>query len=82
MGDKVYGFIAPDGGTEDVFIHINQCNGAESLRQGDAVTFDSEWNDRKGKMQGKSCRVVGGGGGDGGVTLDSHSPTSKVEIES
>ena len=48
-----FGFITPDAGGEDVFIHIKQCNGAESLSEGDKVTFDNEWNDRKGKMQGE-----------------------------
>jgi len=39
---------------------------AESLSEGDSVTFDNEWNDRKGKMQGSNCTVSGGGGGGGG----------------
>jgi CspA family cold shock protein len=37
--DKGYGFITPDDGSEDIFIHLNQCNGAESLIVGDAVTY-------------------------------------------
>ena len=56
----------PDDGGDDVFIHIKQCNGAESLNEGDQVSYDNEWNDRKGKMQGKNCTVSGGGGGGGG----------------
>lgn len=66
MEDKGFGFITPDDGGDDVFIHIKQCNGAESLSEGDAVTYDNEWNDRKGKMQGSNCTVSGGGGGGGG----------------
>ena len=58
MPDKGYGFITPDDGSEDVFVHINHCNGAESLREGDAVTFDNEWNDHRGKAQGSNCTVV------------------------
>ena len=57
MPDKGFGVIIPDDGSEDIFIHINQCNGAESLSEGDAVTYDSEWNDRKGKLQGNNCTV-------------------------
>ena len=66
MEDKGFGFITPDDGGDDVFIHIKQCNGAESLSEGDKVTFDNEWNDRKGKYGGVNCTVVGGGGGGGG----------------
>ena len=68
MEDKGFGFITPDDGGEDVFIHIKQCNGAESLSEGDKVTYDNQWNDRKGKMQGDNCTVTesGGGGGGGG----------------
>ena len=66
MDDKGFGFITPDDGGEDVFIHIKQCNGAESLSEGDKVSYDNEWNDRKGKMQGNNCTVTGGGGGGGG----------------
>merc|ERR1712151_552764 len=65
MEDKGFGFITPDDGGDDVFIHIKQCNGAESLSEGDKVTFDEEWNDRKGKMGGANCTVVGSGGGKG-----------------
>ena len=57
MPDKGFGFIAPDDGSEDVFVHINECNGAESLREGDAVTFDSDWNYDKGKSQKRNCTV-------------------------
>merc|ERR1711935_940236 len=66
MEDKGFGFITPDDGSEDVFIHIKQCNGAESLSEGDKVSFDSEWNDRKGKYAGANCTVTSGGGGGGG----------------
>ena len=57
MPDKGYGFITPDDGGEDIFIHIKQCNGAESLSAGDIVTYDNEWNDKKGKAQGNNCTV-------------------------
>merc|ERR1712151_205503 len=66
MEDKGFGFISPDDGSEDVFIHIKQCNGAETLCEGDKVTYDNEWNDRKGKMQGNNCTVTGGGEGGSG----------------
>jgi len=52
--DKGFGFITPDDGGDDVFIHIKQVNG-ESLEAGDTVTFDTAWDDRKGKMNGANC---------------------------
>ncbi len=49
-GDKGFGFIAPDGGAKDVFIHISalQASGIQSLREGQKVSFDTE-ADRMGK---------------------------------
>mmetsp|Transcript_2699 Transcript_2699/g.5822 ORF Transcript_2699/g.5822 Transcript_2699/m.5822 type:complete len:110 (+) Transcript_2699:70-399(+) len=64
--EKGFGFITPDEGGEDVFIHLRQCNGAERLNEGDRVSYDLVWNDRQGKMQGQNCTVQGGEGGSGG----------------
>jgi cold shock protein len=48
--DKGFGFITPDGGAKDVFVHISalQASGIPSLREGQQVTFDTE-PDRMGK---------------------------------
>ncbi|QUS35041.1 cold-shock protein [Falsirhodobacter algicola] len=39
---KGYGFIAPEGGSKDVFVHITALEraGLRSLADGQAVTFD------------------------------------------
>ncbi len=41
---KGYGFIQPDGGSKDVFVHITALEraGLRSLEDGQAVTFDLE----------------------------------------
>jgi cold shock protein len=41
---KGFGFIAPEGGRKDVFVHISalQRAGIRSLQDGQAVTFDIE----------------------------------------
>lgn len=42
--DKGFGFITPEGGEKDVFFHSNSLVDVafDSLREGDAVTFDVE----------------------------------------
>ena len=43
-GNKGYGFIAPEGGTKDVFVHITalQAAGLDGLDDGQAVSFEIE----------------------------------------
>ena len=42
--DKGFGFISPENGGKDIFFHTNSLVGVQftELREGDAVTFDSE----------------------------------------
>lgn len=42
--EKGYGFIAPDDGGKDVFVHISalQRSGIESLKDDQAVTYELE----------------------------------------
>jgi CspA family cold shock protein len=54
---KGYGFIAPDGGGKDVFVHISAVEKAGvELREGDKVTFDVVPN--KGKESAENLRVT------------------------
>ena len=48
--DKGFGFITPEGGAKDVFVHISavQAAGLQTLKDGQQVTFDTE-PDRMGK---------------------------------
>jgi|TARA_B110000444_G_scaffold28593_1_gene23602 CspA family cold shock protein len=43
-GNKGYGFIAPEGGSKDVFVHITalQAAGLDGLDDGQAVSFEIE----------------------------------------
>lgn len=45
---KGFGFIAPDDGSNDVFVHINAVNksGMHTLREGQKISFDLQ-NDPK-----------------------------------
>ena len=47
---KGFGFIAPEGGQKDVFVHITALEraGLRGLNDGQAVTFDLE-TDRQGR---------------------------------
>jgi CspA family cold shock protein len=41
-GPKGFGFIEPEGGGRDVFVHITavERSGVGELREGDTITFD------------------------------------------
>merc|ERR1712186_173491 len=69
--DKGFGFITPDDGGEDVFVH-RKCNGEDRtayLEEGDKVEYEKQWEDQKGKWSCSSCtgfKSGGDGGGGGG----------------
>ena len=48
---KGYGFIAPDGGGNDAFVHISalERSGMRTLQQDQRVSYDLQ-EDRRGKM--------------------------------
>lgn len=48
--DKGFGFIAPDGGGRDVFVHVSAVtrSGLGTLSEGQKVSFDVE-DDNRGK---------------------------------
>lgn len=43
-GEKGFGFIAPDDGSDDVFVHFSaiQSKGFRTLEEGDKVEYDVE----------------------------------------
>ena len=59
---KGYGFVKPDDGGEDCFVHVKQNPELYCVKRvGVAVTFDREWNARERKCKGANCTVTGGG---------------------
>jgi len=53
-GQKGYGFIQPDDGAKDVFVHISAVEraGLSDLKEGQQVTFDLERG-----QQGKTSAI-------------------------
>ena len=64
--DKGFGFITPDDGGEDVFAHVKECPDLDGAQAGDAVSYDTKYDDRKGKYNATNLSMSGGGGGGGG----------------
>lgn len=54
--EKGYGFLAPDGGGADVFVHFSQIqtDGPQTLTEGERVSFDIE----QGQKGPQAVRVV------------------------
>jgi CspA family cold shock protein len=61
---KGFGFIAPDGGGVDVFVHVSalQRSGLGALNEGDEVTYELEQDRRSGKLAAVDLRVTGSSG--------------------
>jgi CspA family cold shock protein len=58
-GTKGYGFIQPDEGGADVFVHISagERAGLRSLNEGQKVTYELERDKRSGKMSAGNLQV-------------------------
>nr|WP_328698687.1 cold shock domain-containing protein [Cellulomonas citrea] len=44
--DRGFGFIAPDAGGPDLFVHVSVVRGAEVLEEGDRVRYKVRQSDR------------------------------------
>jgi len=59
-GTKGYGFIAPDNGGADVFVHISAVEraGLDGLNDGQKVSFDEERDPKKGKTSAVNIKLL------------------------
>ena len=58
--NKGFGFIQPDSGDKDVFVHATalERSGVSSLREGQKVTFETEIDSRSGTTAVSTLEVA------------------------
>jgi CspA family cold shock protein len=58
--EKGFGFICPDAGGNDVFVHITRCvDGIEALHEGQRVQFNERESRKKpGTVEAVDVRVI------------------------
>ncbi|PKQ09883.1 MAG: cold-shock protein [Alphaproteobacteria bacterium HGW-Alphaproteobacteria-12] len=57
---KGFGFIQPESGDKDVFVHISAVEraGMRSLNEGQAIEYDLETDQRSGKVSAANLRTA------------------------
>jgi CspA family cold shock protein len=58
-GQKGFGFIAPDDGGTDVFVHVSAVEraGLSGLAEGQTVTYDVKMDTKRGKSSAENLRA-------------------------
>jgi CspA family cold shock protein len=58
--ERGYGFIAPEEGGPDVFLHISalEAAGIPDVREGDRLSFDAVMDQRKGKTNAQNVKKL------------------------
>ncbi len=59
-GQKGFGFIQPDDGSQDVFVHISAVEraGLQGLNEGQRVSYEVVANRKTGKSSAENLRVL------------------------
>jgi CspA family cold shock protein len=76
--NKGYGFIAPDGGGNDAFVHISavERSGMRTLRQDQKVSYDLQ-EDRRGKMAAVNLKPADEAGQADTVDSEAHDESAE-----
>jgi CspA family cold shock protein len=56
--DKGFGFITPDGGGADVFVHVSGVVSGGSLREGQKVSYDVGQDRKTGKAKAENVSAI------------------------
>ncbi len=56
--DKGYGFITPDGGGTDVFVHVSALQYGDTLKEGQTVSYDLGQDRKTGKSKAENVRPM------------------------
>jgi cold shock protein len=56
--DKGFGFITPENGGADVFVHVSALRQGGSLREGDKVSFEVGQDRKTGKSKAENVSVL------------------------
>jgi len=76
-GDRGFGFVTPDDGSEELFVHMKALqDGNDYLTEGEAVEYEAEWNEQKGKMECSACS----GGYNGGEWVNPNKGKGKGDF--
>ena len=56
--DKGYGFIAPEGGGNDAFVHISAVEraGLSNLNEGEKVSYEEQRDPKRGKTSAENLK--------------------------
>ncbi|WP_306840241.1 cold-shock protein [Neorhizobium huautlense] len=57
-GEKGFGFITPETGGQDVFVHVSALQRGGSLREGDKVSYEIGQDQRTGKSMAENVSVI------------------------
>ncbi|MCV9967820.1 cold-shock protein [Pararhizobium sp. BT-229] len=57
-GDKGFGFITPENGGTDVFVHVSALQAGSSLSEGQRVSYEVGQDRKTGKSKAENVRVL------------------------
>ena len=58
IDQRGFGFIAPEAGGPDVFVHVSALVGMTELLEGQKITYEEEPDPRSGKQRATDVRAV------------------------